>query len=133
MVMIKIITQKFSPSAFHQGNVHGCFSAKADLLISDPPSHTKSVIVARGRTKTDKNLVKRFIINGVMRIDEQKCVACGNCISVCPMGAISIDPLKNRATVNADECVECYTCYRGMSMEKLNPTFVRLVRRVLKA
>ena len=68
-----------------------------------------------------------------MRIDEQKCVACGNCIPVCPMGAIAIDAGKNRAVVNTDECVECYTCYRGMSMEKLNPTLVRTIRRILKA
>src|SRR5215813_12030173 len=68
-----------------------------------------------------------------MRIDQQKCVACGNCIPICPMGAISIDSIKNRAAVNADECVECYTCYRGMSMEKLNPTLVRGIRRLLKS
>jgi ferredoxin len=68
-----------------------------------------------------------------MHIDQQKCVACGNCVPICPMGAISIDPEKNRARVNADECVECYTCFRGMSMEKLNPTLVRSIRRVLKA
>ena len=67
-----------------------------------------------------------------MRIDQQKCVACGNCVAICPMGAISIDSAKNRAYVNADECVECYTCFRGMSMEKLNPTLVRGIRRLLK-
>jgi ferredoxin len=67
-----------------------------------------------------------------MRIDEKKCVACGNCVPVCPMGAISIDPTKNRAAVNGDECVECYTCFRGMSMENLNPTLVRGIRRLLK-
>src|SRR5215471_1233347 len=67
-----------------------------------------------------------------MHIDLQKCVSCGNCVAICPMGAISIDPVKNRAQVNADECVECYTCYRGMSMEKLNPTLVRGIRRLLK-
>jgi ferredoxin len=67
-----------------------------------------------------------------MQIDRQKCVACGNCIPVCPMGAISVDPVINRAVVNADECVECYTCFRGMSMEKLNPSLVRGIRRVLK-
>ena len=47
------------------------------------------------------------------------------------MGAIHIDPAINRATVNRDECVECYTCYRGMSMEHLNPTLVRTVRGIL--
>jgi hypothetical protein len=49
------------------------------------------------------------------------------------MGAIAIDMTQNRAVVDADECVECYTCYRGMSMEKLNPTLVRGIRRLLKA
>jgi ferredoxin len=68
-----------------------------------------------------------------MQIDQQKCVACGNCVPICPMGAISIDQARNRAHVNTDECVECYTCFRGMSMEKLNPTLVRSIRRVLKA
>jgi hypothetical protein len=48
------------------------------------------------------------------------------------MGAISIDPAQNRAVVNSDECVECYTCYRGMSMERLNPTLIRGIRRLLK-
>ena len=46
------------------------------------------------------------------------------------MGAISVDSASNRAVVNADECVECYTCFRGMSMEKLNPSLVRGIRRV---
>jgi len=67
-----------------------------------------------------------------MQIDQQKCVACGNCVPICPMGAISIDPIRNRASVNADECVECYTCFRGMSMEKLNPVLVRTIRGLLR-
>jgi len=49
------------------------------------------------------------------------------------MGAIAIDVTENRAVINVDECVECYTCYRGMSMEKLSPTLVRGIRRLLKA
>jgi ferredoxin len=66
-----------------------------------------------------------------MRINPEKCVACGNCVAVCPMGAIYIDPAARRATVNRSECVECYTCYRGMSMERLNPTLVRFLRHSL--
>jgi ferredoxin len=66
-----------------------------------------------------------------MRIDRDKCVACGNCTYICPMGAISIDPGTRRAAVNRDECVECYACFNGMSQEHLNPTFVRVVRRLL--
>ncbi|MGH7774084.1 MAG: 4Fe-4S binding protein, partial [Candidatus Binatia bacterium] len=43
-----------------------------------------------------------------MKIDPHKCVACGNCLPVCPVGAIHIDPDIGRATVNEDECVECF-------------------------
>ncbi|MBM3811625.1 MAG: 4Fe-4S dicluster domain-containing protein [Acidimicrobiia bacterium] len=67
-----------------------------------------------------------------MRIDPQKCVACGNCTYVCPMGAIYIDPVIRRATVDRDECVECYACYNGLSQEHLNPTMVRTVRKVFQ-
>jgi len=68
-----------------------------------------------------------------MRIDPEKCVACANCVPICPMGAIAISPELQRAVVDRDGCVECFTCFRGMSKERMNPTFVRAVRRVAKA
>lgn len=46
------------------------------------------------------------------------------------MGAIYIDPATKRATIDRDECVECYACYNGLSREHLNPAFVRAVRSV---
>ncbi|MBN8729006.1 MAG: 4Fe-4S binding protein [Acidobacteria bacterium] len=67
-----------------------------------------------------------------MRIDSNKCVACGNCTYVCPMGAIYVDPLTNRSTIDRDECVECFSCYNGLSQEHLNPTLVRTLRGFLK-
>src|SRR3984957_10931955 len=67
-----------------------------------------------------------------MTIDPAKCVACGNCTYVCPMGAIYIDPVLKRATINRDECVECYACYNGLSQEHLNPTMVRTLRSALR-
>lgn len=68
-----------------------------------------------------------------MRIDQYRCVGCGNCVPVCPMGAIDVDPRTRRARVNRDECVECHTCYRGMSKEHLFPPAVRAVRRLARA
>jgi ferredoxin len=65
-----------------------------------------------------------------VKINPNKCVACGNCTYVCPMGAIYIDPVLKRATIQRDECVECYACYNGLSQEHLNPTVVRTVRRI---
>lgn len=67
-----------------------------------------------------------------MIINNKKCVACGNCVPVCPMGAIFIDPGINRALINDDACVECGTCYRGMSTEKLNPVIIRSIRKIAK-
>lgn len=66
-----------------------------------------------------------------MHIDPDRCVACGNCVAVCPVGAISVDARTRRARIDADACVECFTCFRGMSMETLNPTLVRTIRRCL--
>ena len=47
------------------------------------------------------------------------------------MGAIYIDPALQRATIDRDECVECYACYNGLSQEHLNPSLVRFIRRSL--
>src|SRR5437867_2851824 len=65
-----------------------------------------------------------------MTINPKKCVACGNCTYVCPMGAIYIDPVIKRATINRTECVECYACYNGLSQEQLNPTIVLTIQKM---
>src|ERR1700741_1221652 len=67
-----------------------------------------------------------------MKINPDKCVACGNCTYVCPMGAIYVDPKIPRATIDRDECVECYACYYGLSTEHLNPPIVRLIRKIFQ-
>ena len=67
-----------------------------------------------------------------MLINPKKCVACGNCVAVCPMGAIYVDQEISRAKINDDGCVECGNCFRGMSTENLNPVFVRSVRWLAK-
>ena len=67
----------------------------------------------------------------LMLIDPNKCVACANCVPICPMGAIYIDTAINRAAIDRDECVECGTCSR-MSGEHLNPALVRTVRKIAK-
>ena len=42
-------------------------------------------------------------------VSKQDCVACGCCVKVCPLGAISIDR-GIRAVVNEEKCVGCGKC-----------------------
>jgi ferredoxin len=65
-----------------------------------------------------------------MKIDPNQCVGCANCVPVCPMGAIYIAE-DNLARINEEACVECYTCYRGLSVENLPPKPVLFIRKVL--
>ena len=65
-----------------------------------------------------------------MKVDERKCVGCGNCVAVCTMGVIHVENAK--AKINEDECVECSTCYRVLGSAGLWPPAVRLVRWILK-
>jgi len=45
-----------------------------------------------------------------MKIDDNKCITCGSCLSVCPMGAIGLEDV---AIINQDECVDCGVCLRS--------------------
>lgn len=54
-----------------------------------------------------------------MQIDSERCTCCGECIAICPVGAIRLrkkDPaagLKAHAAIDRDECVECAACFRS--------------------
>ena len=67
-----------------------------------------------------------------MKINQDKCIGCGNCTYVCPMGAIFVNPATGRSNINRNECVECYACYNGLSGEALPPGISRFLRKVLR-
>lgn len=43
-------------------------------------------------------------------IDIDKCTGCGDCVDRCPVEAISMN--DNKAQIDANECVDCQTCWR---------------------
>ena len=65
-----------------------------------------------------------------MHIDKTKCIGCANCVPVCTMGAIYIAD-DGLSEINTDECVECYACYKGLSVENLPQQPTRFLRRLL--
>jgi NAD-dependent dihydropyrimidine dehydrogenase PreA subunit len=67
-----------------------------------------------------------------MDINPDTCIACGNCMPYCPMGAIS---LGEYAAVDSNECVECDICVRSgvCPVDAFEPPeleYPRILRRV---
>ncbi len=41
-------------------------------------------------------------------VDTNKCITCGACISICPVGAIKI--VKGKACIDPKKCIRCGSC-----------------------
>ena len=41
-------------------------------------------------------------------VDETKCIGCGACSSICPVGAIKL--VNGKAQINAKKCIKCGSC-----------------------
>ena len=50
------------------------------------------------------------------KVDAAKCTACGQCVDVCPMEAITVDDV---AKVDGEACTDCGTCIDECPVEAL--------------
>jgi len=50
-------------------------------------------------------------------IDKEKCTACGACVDVCPVDAITIE---DKAVVDEDTCIDCGTCVDECPVEAIS-------------
>ena len=42
-------------------------------------------------------------------IDQDKCIGCGTCVQLCPVGAISFNE-EGKAVIDPNKCIKCGTC-----------------------
>lgn len=52
----------------------------------------------------------RVISEGVIVFDQEKCIECGHCVSVCPVGFLEIDDRGRVSTVPEKNCINCGQC-----------------------
>ena len=43
-----------------------------------------------------------------MLVNKDKCIGCGTCAAVCPVGAIKIE--NGKAKIDPQKCIKCGTC-----------------------
>ena len=45
--------------------------------------------------------------------NEDKCTHCGACVSICPTGALAIDPMTHKVNFYEDKCIACELCVKA--------------------
>ena len=48
-----------------------------------------------------------------MRVDDESCIGCFNCVAYCPVEAIREDHQAGKAVIDEAKCVECGVCLRS--------------------
>lgn len=54
-----------------------------------------------------------------MLVDKEKCIGCGTCIAICPVGAISFGD-DGKAVINKEICVHCGACKNSCPVEAID-------------
>lgn len=51
-------------------------------------------------------------------VDKTKCIACGGCVAICPVGAIKI--VDGKAKIDPKKCVKCGGCMNFCPMTAID-------------
>lgn len=51
-------------------------------------------------------------------VNQEKCIGCGTCVAICPVGAISFNE-NGKATINKSKCIHCGACQASCPVEAI--------------
>ena len=97
----------------------------------EPGNIGKLVIEMKGEKKQiedalkfirDLKVVAEFLEKEV-RWHEEKCVDCGVCVSICPVGALSLNKETFKLDFNYDKCVVCGYCVEACPLQAIEVIF----------
>ncbi len=52
-------------------------------------------------------------------VDKTKCIGCGTCVAICPVGAISFDD-DGKARIDRTKCIRCGSCEASCPVEAID-------------
>jgi formate hydrogenlyase subunit 6/NADH:ubiquinone oxidoreductase subunit I len=59
-------------------------------------------------------------VPGEIRIDQELCIDCGICASICPSGALRFDSQSQRLRFEAPRCLVCEQCIPSCPLEAIS-------------
>lgn len=52
-------------------------------------------------------------------VNKNKCIACGTCVAICPVGAISFGK-DGKAEIDKSKCIHCGACQASCPVEAID-------------
>jgi ferredoxin len=57
--------------------------------------------------------VKVQLLSKDVTRDEERCTHCGACVTICPTGALQVDPVTRKINFYNDKCIACELCIKA--------------------
>ncbi|AEA47094.1 4Fe-4S binding protein [Archaeoglobus veneficus] len=77
---------------------------EGELIIEVDDSKAEQIVNVFTKYGVDVHIIERAVEK-----DEEKCIHCGACISICPVEAIELNGEK-KVVINASKCIHCGNC-----------------------
>ncbi|MDY6971265.1 MAG: NAD(P)-binding protein [Thermodesulfobacteriota bacterium] len=108
---------KLRPVEFATDGVFMCGLAHGPKFIEECIAQAQAA-ASRAGAVLSREIVQ--LPGTISFINQNKCVGCGECASICPFGAIEVDPEQNKAVVNDALCKGCGACAASCKSGAIN-------------